>query len=151
MFGIRIRSYVQYYDSGKTAALAIFDSGLLDLRLPLMKPVIISEGVDQQETQPSNTRREPIAFLAQRYFEWIATIEEGEGDPGSYYRRNVITCPVLDVVSPAAWQEFAISTVRSCSCHLRRTIDGSADEQHEIFWQWREERSASKGVIFSWS
>lgn len=54
--------------------MAVFDSGLDNLRLPLLKSVPPSTDAEQ----PPNIRRESIAFLAQRYFEWTATIEEGE-------------------------------------------------------------------------
>jgi hypothetical protein len=63
--------------SGKATALAVFDSGLNDLRLPLMRPVSLN--FTEQNTQASSPsiRRESVSFLVQRYFEWTGTIEQG--------------------------------------------------------------------------
>lgn len=60
--------------------LAVFDSGLETLRLPLVKPVSLTD----EDGQPiSEVRRENVAFLVQRYFEWTGTIEEGTCLPSS--------------------------------------------------------------------
>lgn len=67
--------------SEKPAALAVFDSGLSDLRLPLVKApsaIVDSEQPHTQASQPPNIRRESVAYLAQRFFEWTATVEERE-------------------------------------------------------------------------
>ena len=65
-------------NSGKATALAIFDSGLSDLRLPLVKPPssIVDPELQTQASQPPDVRRESVAYLAQRFFEWTATMEE---------------------------------------------------------------------------
>lgn len=112
--------------TGKPIALAVFDSGLEDLRLPLVKPVsLVAEDGTLDEA-----KRENIAYLVQRYFEWTGTIEE-------------------DVPSPAGWQETSLTTLRRCSCRLR-CVGGQAADQKDIVWQWTEEQSFSNSVVFSW-
>lgn len=64
--------------SGKCTSLAVFDSKLDNFLLPLMRPPSPG-GFMQEEAQASasNTRRESVGFLAERYFEWTGTVEEG--------------------------------------------------------------------------
>ncbi|KAJ3556938.1 hypothetical protein NM688_g1748 [Phlebia brevispora] len=62
--------------SGKCTSLAVFDSSLDALRLPLVRPV--SPGHMQEGDGSSSPigRVESLGFLAQRYFEWVGTVEE---------------------------------------------------------------------------
>lgn len=56
----------------------MFDSKLENFLLPLMRPPSPG-GFMQEEAQASasNARRESVGFLAERYFEWTGTVEEG--------------------------------------------------------------------------
>ena len=64
--------------NGVLTSLAVFDAGLEGLKLPLMRPVSpegpLGEGPSSSTSE--SMRRESIAFLIQRYFEWVGTVEE---------------------------------------------------------------------------
>ncbi|GJE84396.1 hypothetical protein PsYK624_004720 [Phanerochaete sordida] len=115
--------------TGKRVALAIIDSGLEDLRLPLVKPVslVVDDGAIPAA---ENSRRESVAYLVQRYFDWTGTIEE-------------------DITSPSEWQETVITTLHKRCCRFRRA-GGQGGEQDETIWHWTEEFSPPNGVRFSW-
>lgn len=120
--------------TGKPTALAVFDSGLSDLRLPLVKPpssIVDPEFQETQTSQPPAVRRESVAYLVERFFEWTATIEENDADPAVVEGR------------PA-------TTIKICSCRIQRTFQGSEAETKEIIWNWREELAPSNGIVFSW-
>ncbi|KAH9843882.1 uncharacterized protein C8Q71DRAFT_730404 [Rhodofomes roseus] len=79
-----------------SVALAVFDSGLQDLKLPIIRPVSPSGG-DPNEARPSTGRREPVAFFVEQYFEWTARVEafgeteaHSEGQAGGGRMRMVM-------------------------------------------------------------
>lgn len=60
-------------------SLAIFDSGLHQLKLPILRPVSFGYRIPDESEQPlTNPRRESVALLLQKYFEWIGLVGEGE-------------------------------------------------------------------------
>lgn len=129
-------------------ALAIFDSGLGDLRLPLLRPVSPGLVSENGQADSSSIRRESVRYLVQRYFEWTGIFEQGKQAVDVTFRKTIELS--VDVMSPGAWQESFVTTLRSCSCRLRRVKRDVEDEDEEIVWQWREELSPSHDVIFSW-
>lgn len=63
--------------SGRQTAFALFDSGLNELRLPILRPVSSEMTVAEAGPATAGTRREFVAALVQRYFEWTGDAEEG--------------------------------------------------------------------------
>ena len=55
-------------------ALAVLDSGLDTLKLPILRPVSPAEG-EPGGSRPSTGRREPAAFFVEKYFEFSARVE----------------------------------------------------------------------------
>lgn len=61
------------------------------------------------------------------------------------------TDALLDVVSPAAWQESSIATIRSCTLRLQKFPVGQEDVSDGVVWQWREEISVTSNcIVYSW-
>jgi len=61
-------------------ALALFDSGLDRLKLPIVRQVHDDAG---QETESSPLKTEAVASFVHRYFEWVGTTEDDALSPSS--------------------------------------------------------------------
>ena len=78
--------------SGRATSLAVLDSGLSSLRLPLVRAITPDQ--DDGPSTSSSVRKESLAFLAQGYFEWVGTVEEGKPSVlqcgGSYVTLTIV-------------------------------------------------------------
>ena len=64
--------------SGSTTALAVFDSGLENLRMPLLRVPSPDPDAPEGTQHVVKDVHEPVASLAQQYFEWVGTVDEGD-------------------------------------------------------------------------
>ncbi|KAK7695466.1 hypothetical protein QCA50_000102 [Cerrena zonata] len=115
-----------------SVSLAVFDSGLTNLKLPILPPLHMEELEKQGEReakekqieyQPDTTPKSiPIPFLAYKYFELVGTFEDDH--------------------------ENNHSTSRSRIFKLVRPDSGT----EELSWKWRERRDQEPdGVAFTWT
>ncbi|THH02397.1 hypothetical protein EW026_g447 [Hermanssonia centrifuga] len=88
----------------------------------------IDEAEEDQPVSPSTYRRESLAFLAQRFFEWLGSIEE-------------------EVSSPSAMNEETLGFKRRCTLRLSREL-GSSNEDSELVWEWTENLTSTGDYIF---
>ena len=74
----RMRELMHNY-RGSCTSLAVFDTGISTLKLPLVRPVsplVLQENESQAGSSSPTARRESVGFLVHRYFEWVGTVEE---------------------------------------------------------------------------
>ncbi|CAL1701372.1 unnamed protein product [Somion occarium] len=117
--------------SGSTVSLAVFDSGLTDLKLPILRPVFMQALEKERHSTEQPEQKEdpipnavPVAFLAHRFFDWIG---EFTRDQESH--------------RPSNFHTFK----------LRRQPSSNEDE---IIWRWRERQnttsSGQQSITFMW-
>ncbi|TCD67692.1 hypothetical protein EIP91_012058 [Steccherinum ochraceum] len=121
--------------TGSDTALAIYDSGLDSLRLPLVRPPSPNAFQIKVEGGEDNTRRESVGFLAARYFEWVGIVHAVRGDPAGEEENEVN------------------GETRMCRMELRHSARG---QESEITWQWMERKkkilsSPGYSTVFEWS
>ncbi|KAJ3012979.1 hypothetical protein NUW54_g1723 [Trametes sanguinea] len=57
----------------QASKLVVFDSGLADLKLPILKPLAFGDSAEEPQRN-----RGTLAILLERYFEWTAEVQIGE-------------------------------------------------------------------------
>lgn len=57
--------------------LALFDSKIQDLKLPLIKPLSMDELIPEDYGE-SSSRKESVLEAAKHYFEWVGIVESGK-------------------------------------------------------------------------
>lgn len=117
--------------SGRTTALAVFDSGLENLRMPLLRVPSPDPDAPEGTQHVVKDVHESVASLAQQYFEWVGTVDEEDSSPPT-----------------SQPQEITLSMV-SRNCILTLEHMKARNGHEDVVWQWREELSAG-GVVFYW-
>ncbi|KAI0638271.1 hypothetical protein C8Q77DRAFT_422029 [Trametes polyzona] len=104
-----------------TSKLVVFDSGLGDLKLPILRPLSFTES---EEGEGTPHRRDTLSVLLERYFEWQA--EAAVQSPGEVDGTN------MDEDQPD------MPTFRSMT--LTRCGAGGGDESDTdtVVWRWSE-------------
>ncbi|KAI0347331.1 hypothetical protein BDW22DRAFT_516611 [Trametopsis cervina] len=110
--------------SGKNTSLAVFDAGLDKLRLPILLPVAVAEEATDKESTRVGPRRESVAHLVQRYFQWIGTVEEDDAHQGA--------------------------DERACTLRLVRVQGaGTQNAEEDIVWHWKRRVDPESGTSFA--
>ncbi|KAG2058878.1 hypothetical protein BDR06DRAFT_875496 [Suillus hirtellus] len=120
------KPYVLFALAVTPMRFALFDSQLDKLKLPVLRTPTVPV-FDGEESGDETPRPESVAFVAQKYFEWVGTFDRYTNSDGSEVRR----------------------------CTLTLHKQGS-DIQSDIVWRWSEvpERAHSHceglAIAFSW-
>lgn len=134
-------------------AFAVIDSRLSELRLPILpRPAPKYTHHDQDDDEEGgHSRRESVSLLAQRYFQWVATGEQGtviEPILSTYDRAHPFASvhphPQTPTSSPVRQPDTPGTA--TFQMRLRPAHDG---EKNEIVWVWREEKN-ELGTAFRW-
>ena len=141
--------------SSTVSKLVLFDSGLNQLRLPILPSLSFG---DTGENEP---RRGTLSVLLDRYFEWKAEFPDGER--WGLDKVVVVVVPTQTVsVDPKNDQGDAQdndSTVQDVSetksMRLSRLLDTKAEDGEEaVTWTWAEsvhvDEDGRAGTIFLW-
>lgn len=102
--------------SSTTIALAVFDSGLDQLRLPVLRPVSPPEG---ESHTPSSVRREPVAPFVHNFFQWTGVVEAA-GSP--------------ETEIPSSQPEEA--SMEPNLTQMRMWLHCGEDSSMDIVWEW---------------
>ncbi|OBZ76538.1 hypothetical protein A0H81_04029 [Grifola frondosa] len=105
--------------SATSSALAVFDSGLDQLKLPVFRPFSPGDPGEDEVT----AKREPVALFVEQYFEWIGTAEELEAAAPS----TSFDTSSLSDIEPRRMKTMRLRLLR----RARRSRD-------EIIWNWSE-------------
>ncbi|EMD40662.1 hypothetical protein CERSUDRAFT_111242 [Gelatoporia subvermispora B] len=110
--------------------LAVFDTALLDLRLPIIR-IPNHEMNPLEAANTASERTESVLFLAEKYFDWSGRAEEEKNLSSSLPEASSSIIPRLQ---------------RQLSMRRPRYRDHA-----EITWKWAEERREVKDTIFLFS
>ncbi|CCM04808.1 uncharacterized protein FIBRA_07001 [Fibroporia radiculosa] len=114
-------------------ALAVFDSGLENLKLPVLRPISPGPG---DQSQPATLRKESIAMCVEKYFEWTGTAERKHLP----LLRDSVTLSIEHTIvlghsnsSPTEAHANAVNEGKNMRMVFRREQDSPPSE---IIWTW---------------
>ncbi|KAI0352869.1 hypothetical protein OH77DRAFT_742018 [Trametes cingulata] len=124
--------------SATVSKLVVFDSGLVDLKLPILRPLSFGE-----QSDVAQRHRDALSVLLERYFEWQAEVQVRTYQAhASIIHTKSLQDYGSDNEAPSSQEQEhneqeggAAPVVRSLT--LRRCGEALGDDQ-DILWRWAE-------------
>lgn len=122
---------------GSGVALALFDSGIDHLRMPVLRmPVTYDYGEDEEEEGPGS-RRHTVSAVVQRYFGQVITIEQGKVVfvallPSIYQ----ISDWLIDKENEVMRDEISGEHVQPYRAVLSSAFGNQDGARQDLLWKW---------------
>ncbi|KAI9000929.1 hypothetical protein BD414DRAFT_574435 [Trametes punicea] len=111
----------------QSSKLVIFDSGVSNLKLPILKPLSFGD-----ETEEQQRHRDTLSVLLERYLEWTAEVRVDHEAPAS----NMSDNPLEGEEAAKSTPVDAVQTRKTMV--MRRCCSSEGVDYEEITWRWTE-------------
>ncbi|KDQ21053.1 hypothetical protein BOTBODRAFT_183713 [Botryobasidium botryosum FD-172 SS1] len=146
--------YLSIHQNDPDPRLVLFDSGVRDLRLPLLKPLPSQDLLMPEDYGESSSRKERVFDAVKRYFEWVGDVELLEYIPSS--RSSPFEIPMdIDEDEDGAPEPLYTSKTHRMTLVVNPSIRRSGQHTEPIVWEWAEKAakkvpSRKRGVVIVW-